>query len=199
MSKQTINLGTAPTGVGGDTPRSAFTKAQSNFDELYTALGASGSPAALPPALPIAKGGTGNATGTATKLAAAAMVGTVSQSGGLPTGALQEYVTNGNGEAWKFANGLLICSRYFSSPIAFTIPPGTTAQSGAFALPVPAVGTGVKSYTGYATDAGTNLVGSSWIDFFGGLGWKFQVSNLSTTVTVTQLIAIQFIYVGRWF
>ncbi|MHC8408280.1 pyocin knob domain-containing protein [Pseudomonas sp. TMB3-21] len=36
MAKQTINLGTAPTGVGGDTPRSAFTKAQSNFDELYS-------------------------------------------------------------------------------------------------------------------------------------------------------------------
>ncbi|KDN98899.2 hypothetical protein [Pseudomonas donghuensis] len=38
MAKQTINLGAAPTGVGGDTPRSAFTKAQSNFDELYTAI-----------------------------------------------------------------------------------------------------------------------------------------------------------------
>lgn len=35
MSKQSINLGTAPTGVGGDTPRSAFTKANANFDELY--------------------------------------------------------------------------------------------------------------------------------------------------------------------
>lgn len=35
MAKQTINLGTAPTGVGGDTPRSAFQKTQSNFDELY--------------------------------------------------------------------------------------------------------------------------------------------------------------------
>jgi len=35
MAKQTINLGTAPTGVGGDTPRSAFTKTQANVDELY--------------------------------------------------------------------------------------------------------------------------------------------------------------------
>lgn len=38
MSKQTINLGTNPTGAGGDTPRSAFTKAQANFDELYSSL-----------------------------------------------------------------------------------------------------------------------------------------------------------------
>ncbi|KJH75633.1 hypothetical protein [Pseudomonas sp. ES3-33] len=35
MAKQTILLGAAPTGVGGDTPRTAFTKAQQNFDELY--------------------------------------------------------------------------------------------------------------------------------------------------------------------
>ncbi|MET1070005.1 MAG: hypothetical protein ABWY28_18540 [Pseudomonas prosekii] len=35
MAKQSINLGAAPTGIGGDTPRSAFTKANANFDELY--------------------------------------------------------------------------------------------------------------------------------------------------------------------
>ena len=35
MAKQTINLGTAPSGSGGDTPRSAFTKLQANDDELY--------------------------------------------------------------------------------------------------------------------------------------------------------------------
>lgn len=62
MAKQTINLGTAPTGVGGDTPRSAFTKTQSNFDELYTALGASGSPIALPASLPVSMGGTSGKT-----------------------------------------------------------------------------------------------------------------------------------------
>ena len=39
MAKQTINLGTSPTGAGGDTPRSAFIKVQANIDELYTALG----------------------------------------------------------------------------------------------------------------------------------------------------------------
>lgn len=35
MAKQTINMGTAPTGAGGDTRRSAFAKCQANFDELY--------------------------------------------------------------------------------------------------------------------------------------------------------------------
>jgi hypothetical protein len=62
MSKQTVSLGTAPTGTGGDTPRSAFTKIQSNMDELYAALGGAGSPVALPAALPISAGGTGAIT-----------------------------------------------------------------------------------------------------------------------------------------
>lgn len=35
MTKQTINLGTAPGGTDGDTTRSGFTKVNSNFDELY--------------------------------------------------------------------------------------------------------------------------------------------------------------------
>ena len=36
MAKQTINLGAIPTGVGGDTPRSANTKINANFDEVYS-------------------------------------------------------------------------------------------------------------------------------------------------------------------
>ncbi|WP_338801751.1 hypothetical protein V9L13_05330 [Pseudomonas sp. RSB 5.4] len=109
MAKQTINLGTAPTGVGGDTPRSAFTKAQSNMDEIYAMLGATGSPQALPAVLQIAQGGTGNSTGTATKLAPAAILGFVTQSGGVPTGSIVERGSNSNGEYVKFADGTLIC------------------------------------------------------------------------------------------
>lgn len=67
MAKQTINLGVAPTGQGGDTPRSANVKIGANFDELYGALGASGSPAVLPAAIPVEKGGTGGATPTAAR------------------------------------------------------------------------------------------------------------------------------------
>lgn len=59
--------------------------------------------------LPLAKGGTGNTTGTATKLAAAAMVGTVSQSGGVPTGAILERGTNAQGNYIKYADGTLHC------------------------------------------------------------------------------------------
>lgn len=39
MAKQTVNPGTAPTGVGGDTFRSGSAKLQANCDEIYTYLG----------------------------------------------------------------------------------------------------------------------------------------------------------------
>lgn len=68
MAKQDINLGTQPTGVGGDTNRSANVKINANFTELYKAMGGTASGAAgsaLPTALPIANGGTGNTTGNA--------------------------------------------------------------------------------------------------------------------------------------
>lgn len=37
------------------------------------------------------------------------VLGTVSQSGGVPTGALMEYGSNANGEYWRFASGQQVC------------------------------------------------------------------------------------------
>ena len=116
MAQQAILLGTAPTGVGGDTPRSAFSKAQSNFDEVYAALGATGSPLALPTALPVAKGGTGGTTQASARTglglgsaAVASIIGFVGQSGGVPTGAIIERGNNANGDYTRFADGTQIC------------------------------------------------------------------------------------------
>ncbi|WP_256584873.1 MULTISPECIES: hypothetical protein [unclassified Pseudomonas] len=99
MAKQTINLGTAPTGVGGDTPRSAFTKTQSNFDELYAADTAN--------------------------YKRANILGAVSQASGVPTGAIIERSSNANGEFVKFADGTLICTRFVSGNMALTSPYGS--------------------------------------------------------------------------
>lgn len=70
MARQSFKPGIAPTGVGGDTNRSANTKWEANFTELYKAMGAvvnganSGAEGAVLPAsgLPIANGGTGATT-----------------------------------------------------------------------------------------------------------------------------------------
>lgn len=65
MAKQNFNAGTAPSGVGGDTNRAVNTKWDSNFTEVYKALGGSnngGTGSVLPTALPIINGGTGATT-----------------------------------------------------------------------------------------------------------------------------------------
>ncbi|HAB02351.1 MAG TPA: hypothetical protein DCE25_05245 [Pseudomonas sp.] len=85
MSKQVINLGSAPTGQGGDTPRSANIKIGANFDELYEQLGGN----TLPAALPVAKGGTGSTTPAGARgnlgLGNAATLNTGSTAGSLAT------------------------------------------------------------------------------------------------------------------
>lgn len=70
MAKQDINLGIQPTGVGGDTNRSANVKTNANLKEIYTALGGSANGengSVLPNSLPISKGGTGATTAAAAR------------------------------------------------------------------------------------------------------------------------------------
>lgn len=63
----------------------------------------------LTTALSISQGGTGNTTGTATKLAPSAILGSVSQASGVPTGSIVERGSNSSGEYVKFADGTLMC------------------------------------------------------------------------------------------
>lgn len=63
MAKQVINLGTAPSGAGGDDRRGAWVKARANFTELFNWISnlaqTDDQATSLPASLPIAKGGTG--------------------------------------------------------------------------------------------------------------------------------------------
>ncbi|WP_231421722.1 pyocin knob domain-containing protein [Pseudomonas sp. Leaf59] len=61
MARQDINLGTAPTGAGGDTTRSTGVKINQMSSELYSALGAGGN-GVIPSAIPVNRGGTGGTT-----------------------------------------------------------------------------------------------------------------------------------------
>lgn len=99
MPQQIINLGAIGSGAGGDSARTAFEKAIANFAELYIA--------ALPGTAAQKKAardmfGLGDAS-------TRAVLGTVSQSGGVPTGAIIERGSNANGVYWRFAGGLQVC------------------------------------------------------------------------------------------
>lgn len=85
-------------------------------------------------ALSISQGGTGNNTGTATKLASAAILGSVAQSGGVPTGSIIERGSNVSGEYVKFADGTLIA---FLNPVGNpSISANALAAFGPYATPV---------------------------------------------------------------
>lgn len=281
MAKQTISLGTAPTGAGGDTPRSAFTKVQANFDELYSAFGGN-----TLPAVPVSKGGTGATTGTAalanlgglqkgitnsnaqqtalgssmppniaaisaaghdrnvalqisnqSNNSASAVIGfiregsfgcflgldndnkfkiggwsygavarevyhqgnilgTCSQSGGVPTGSVIESGTNGNGWYIRYADGTQICraitgsaivaatqapdGSYYSGVVTFTFPSAFTAT--------PTVTNGVLSAGGYFASCATE-----------GLTTSSTVSYRLTSPANGTTAYISYMAIGRWF
>ncbi|WEZ90469.1 phage tail protein [Pseudomonas sp. NyZ480] len=81
--------------------------------------------------VPVAKGGTGGTTPSAARsglgLKAAAIadiVGTVLQSGGVPTGAILEFISNANGDCVKFADGTMICAMESSTTYTATAAQG---------------------------------------------------------------------------
>lgn len=111
MAKQSINLGVAPNGAGGDDRRAAWLKAINNFDELYAFLGGD----ALTEALPIAKGGTGGKTQAAARTGLGLKTAAIADAvGDVAQGALMQYVSNSTGEYWRFASGLVISSQTVS-------------------------------------------------------------------------------------
>ena len=101
MARQEIILGTAPTGLGGDPPRTASQKINFMTQELYEGLPTTAAP------LPIAKGGTGGKTPEAARtglgLRAAALMDVVGAGG------IIEFGATVNGEFTKLIDGTLIC------------------------------------------------------------------------------------------
>lgn len=101
------------------------------------------------------------------------ILGTVTESGGVPTGALIERGSNANGEYVRFSDGTLFCWHEFTADVAistalmggfrspdmdWTFPATFTAAPVASALPVSFASFGVSSRTyGSATAAVFNL------------------------------------------
>ena len=196
MARQEIILGTPPQGLGGDPPRTASTKINAMTAEVYVALGGSGSNLALPAALPVIKGGTGNSTGTASKLAVAAIVGTVSQSGGVPTGALMESGVNGAGQYWRFAGGLQVCINEFTANLAVNgSANGMFYTSTAFAMPA-AFASGSTPQFSFSARLPGAIVWGEFSSWNGAVAEMFIISGSSTSAAN---IIVKMIAVGRWF
>ncbi|WP_238066250.1 hypothetical protein [Pseudomonas shirazica] len=144
MAKQTINLGTAPTGAGGDDRRSAWLKAVNNFNELYSALGAPAN-GAIPAGI----------------AAAAPIIGDPA------AGALMRSGSNANGYYFQFASGLLICVATFTGYSANVVKNVTwpfafqaSTNVGLGVSNVPVTGYDNSSPTAWATPSGAAFISS---------------------------------------
>jgi hypothetical protein len=127
------------------------------------------------------------------------LLGTVSQSGGTPTGSIIERGSNANGEYVKFADGTLICTKRLTTTGAISTTYGSMfvrsgISAGNYAAPFVAIPT--VSAIPEQTSPGYRFIGfddsistTAWPQF----GLVDAVSRASTTTT------INFIAIGRWF
>jgi hypothetical protein len=123
-----------------------------------------------------------NGAVTTAKIAPSAIVGTVSQSGGVPTGAIIERGSNANGEFVKYADGTLICGVLLSG------------NSGGAVWVFPAVFSGVPYVTGIATQSGApRVINAADASTTQVTLWAWNVASTLRSET-TRNIAF-----GRWF
>lgn len=114
MARQEINLGTAPTGAGGDTTRSTGVKINAMTTELYSR------------------------TNNMKSAAYSDLVGSVAQSGGIPTGDVIQRGTNANGEFVRFADGTQFCWATTTATVAVNLGPASGLYYGTTSWTYPA-------------------------------------------------------------
>ena len=123
------------------------------------------------------------------------VVGTVSQSGGVPTGAIIERGSNSDGEYVKYAGGLLICSLNVTNNLDGSLD---IIYQGTF--PQPFLNNSLVSFS--LSLGGTSSVRRNWM-------YENRVSAYSTnasswrltgngTNTATSNFGMQMIAVGYW-
>lgn len=211
MPQQTINLGATGSGAGGDTARTAFEKIIANFGELY--------PAALPDtaaqkqaaremfgaenASNLTSGTLPDARVSSTLPADKAfrrgnLLGTVSQSGGVPTGAIIERGSNANGEYVRWADGTQICWALVEGEENISSPFGGVFVSNIAqaAKPFPASfqGSPIRATKVSAVGKYISLISSFTDTQSWGGQQAFGLISLGTTYVIHEFIAI-----GRWY
>lgn len=152
--------------------------------------------------LPLAKGGTGGKNQaearTALGLKSAALadiLGTVSQSGGVPTGAIIERGSNANGEYTKFADGTLECFHPGYTSVPTMVAYGASGlYRGQISWPFPVPFISPPVVTGSGSDSSAfGLVGG------GPATTASAAPNYISTTAAPTSIAIRLRAVGRWF
>lgn len=125
------------------------------------------------------------------------VLGTVAQSGGVPTGSIIERGSNANGEYVKFADGTLICVRSLSiADLAGTAAYGTTGlHRHLLTWTFPATFISQPYCAGAGVDSGQHgFVGGGT----GGSGTGITLAYF-TTISAPTAVFGRVIAIGRWF
>lgn len=154
--------------------------------------------------LPVALGGTGGTTAAAARaalglgLAALAdILGTVSQSGGVPTGAIFQIGSNANGEFIRFASGWQICTKTLAIATG-----STTAIGGVFASAATSGGAFPANFaqTPIVLGNGTDTRGGGWaaMDIYPtATTWGSFSTRHGTSGGASGTVYL--VAIGRWF
>ena len=125
-------------------------------------------------------------------------LGVVSQSGGIPTGAIIEQGSNANGEYTKFADGTMICRNAVAHPAAaMTTATGSLYRNDPLDITFPAAFSARPNvgFSGGRTSGQWHV----WpILVTLSLGTKFTMMYLSSD-SVTQDMQLSYTASGRWF
>ena len=119
-------------------------------------------------------------------------LGTVSQSGGIPTGALMEYGSNLNGEYWRYAGGMMTC-----------ISPLLLMDLDTIVTPLYR---GATNWTYPSSFINSDTFVSSSVGVGAGT-WGGNVGNITTTTCILRAYSttsrtgdtVKGLAVGRWF
>jgi hypothetical protein len=124
------------------------------------------------------------------------ILGTVSQSGGVPTGALLEFGTNANGEYLRLSNGFQICTKTITGAGGTTTLLGASYFTGGITGGAFAASFTSLDWVGAtgSTDAG-NTWPSRTLDTTANFG-SWRVASYATGGTTYKL---QLTAIGRWF
>lgn len=145
--------------------------------------------------------------------AVAAILGTVAQSGGVPTGAVIERGSNANGDYLRLADGTQICTRIIDlDGISLTTAMGPLYRSdnvGPFAFPASFVNANAVQHVEATLHASDNtLIRNSAVgarlrrgQSTKSLAWDgiALVSAASVTGTAGEITRLSLLAIGRWF
>jgi hypothetical protein len=129
------------------------------------------------------------------------ILGTVSQSAGVPTGAIIERGSNANGDFVKYADGTAICFGTYLGGITVGATVGITGLSaGNVALTMPTTAAADDVWRGLSFSGNNNENSEGW----GGKSatgstatvYTFRYFTSASSVTAT---AVHWAVIGRWF